>query len=123
MCEICNDEAVVNGIVALQTHALAASLRLHVNDGVVVDSKVDLVTNDSSETHGCSLILGDVAGTSTSVFVGSVDEVEGAEEIPRVQLLVELVSVGHADHEEGAEALMKQHRGREMCVIVASVAK
>jgi len=95
MRKVCNDNAVVDSVVALQAHALAAALRLDVDDGVVVNSEVDLVANDANETHGCSLILGDVAGTSASVFVVSVDEVEGAEKIASIQLLVELVSVDY----------------------------
>jgi hypothetical protein len=112
MREVCDENAVVDGIMALQTYALATSLRLHVDDGVIVDSEVDLVANDSSETHRCSLIFGDVAGTSTSVLVVSVDEVEGAEEVASIQLLVELVRVGYAEHGKSAEALIEQHRSR-----------
>jgi hypothetical protein len=115
MRKICDDEAVINGTLALQTHALAASLRLHVDDGVVVDYKVDLVTHDASKTHGCSLTLGDVADTSTSVFVGSVDEVEEAEEVASVQLLVELVGVGNTD-DEHADSKVSLH-----CVGVGGV--
>lgn len=84
MREVCDDKAFVDGKVAFQTHALAAALRLHIDDRVVVNSKVDPVANDPSETHGHSLTHRDIAGTSTGVFVMSVDKVEGAEEVASI---------------------------------------
>lgn len=90
------------------------------DDDAVVDTKVDLNTNDPSETHRRSLILGDVGGISTSILVMSFDEVEGAEEVAIFQLLVELVSVGYAEHEKNVETSIKQHHSHEIRVLVGT---
>lgn len=86
--EVRNHDAAVDGILAFKRHALATTLRCHVNDRVVVDADIDLVANGPGETHGHSFIFGDVASASTSVSFVGVDEVECAEEVVRVELIV-----------------------------------
>lgn len=94
--------------MALKTNALTTALRGHIDDGVVVDSEVDLVANDSSKTHRRSFIFGHVAGTSIGVLVVSVDEVEGVEKVGCVELLVELIGLGDAEGEKSVCEIVKK---------------
>ncbi len=92
MVKIAYDKTVVECAVALEAHALTAALRRHIDDGVVIDTKVHLVVDDPGETHRHGFILGDVASTPTRVSVVVIDEVEGLEKVRSIQRPVELVS-------------------------------
>ena len=108
MLEVCENDATVDGIVALQTHALTTALRRHTEDGFVVNTKVDLVANNPRKSHGRGFVFRDVAGTSTGILIVCVDEVERTEKVGRVELLVKLVSLRDAGGEENVEKVMKE---------------
>lgn len=103
-----NNDAAVDGVMALKTYALAATLRSYIGDGVIIDSEVDLAADKTGKTHSCSLIFGDIASAAASVLVVSVDEVERAEEVACVELLVELVSLSDARRKESVKQVVQQ---------------
>ena len=108
MFKIRNNDTAVDGISAFKMQALTTALRSHVN--------IDLVANGSTETHGHSFIFGDVASTSTGVFVACADEVEWVEEVVRVQLIVELVSLDEAEGRESKVKAVKERHGCSDCL-------
>jgi hypothetical protein len=113
MLEIHDEQSIVDRVMALKTHALTATLRRHIDYRVVVDTKVHLVADGPGETHGDCFILGDVTGTSASVLVMAVDEVEGVKEVGLLELLLELAGLGGTKEETGMEKMTKERHGRD----------
>lgn len=90
---------------------LRPTQRRHINHGVIVDTKVDLVSNGSGKAHGHGFIFGDVTGEPASVLVVRINEVKRRKKVVCFEFLVELVSSREVESEQRAEEEMKEKHG------------
>lgn len=109
--EVRDNNTAVKHIMAFETDALAATQRRHINHGVIVDTKVDLVSNGSGKAHGHGFIFGDVTGESASVLVVRINEVKRRKKVVCFEFLVELVSSREVESEQRAEEELKEKHG------------
>lgn len=114
--EVRNDDAAVDHIMTLKTHALTTALRLDINDRVVVDTKENLIANSLRKAHGCGFVSADIASKPASVLIVSVDEVERVEEVGRVELLIEFISFDEAESKRYASQVSKERHDCSECL-------